>query len=711
MKKLMLVLVFVLPFMLNAQQFASILKATGNVTIRAAGQPDFNLPAKLGMGLNSGDALKTDEDGFAAIIFTNDKSLLKIRKNSQIEIKDDYSTRTVKVTEGKMLAQVTPGIMTSYRIETPTSVASVKGTEFWVITSLMHGDRFYGIKGLVQVINLITGMESTLSPGQMIVSTPNGDLLVVPVDPEDIPQDEDSQQQQPQPPTGPGEETGEIPPSTPTPDAGAPVMTTEVAETVEPVEAGGEKPFGMGLGLGSVTIDGKIYNQISLRPELKLGKFGLGLDVALYLDESGKVRPDEWDEPIDYIDKFYYVRWGQPGDPFFIKAGALDNVTLGYGILLNGYSNTTEYPQVRKVGFHTGMQYKKIGWEAFLANAKEITGPGLLAGRLTYRMSESFPLTFGATVVLDANQYSGLRDSDGDGVPDPLDLFPGANDTSAVDSILAFIPSPAQRDYFRRLGMNIPSEEILASKQTTLDDLERDFAGAVAFDVGYPILNLKFLKLNLYGQVASFFPVTVTSIDEKEFTPGFGIAAPGVRMNLFNIADLGVEYRYAGENFIYSYWDRVYDFERIQIREVSGIKRLYTKEQMGLMNDAMQGVFGSFGVNILNYFMMGAYYQHMLSANNEVRSFMATASVPKGKIPKLAEAIAFYQRNNDSNPFDFKNPSENTILGYRVGFDIGGGAVLRYIYQMTYRDQDGNGRIDPKTESISLTTIETGFSF
>ncbi|MCK4688900.1 MAG: hypothetical protein KAT41_01255, partial [Candidatus Marinimicrobia bacterium] len=75
----------------------------------------------------------------------------------------------------------------------------------------------------------------------------------------------------------------------------------------------------------------------------------------------------------DYLDKIYYLRWAQQGDPFFAKAGALDNVTLGYGILMSGYSNTTEYPQIRKVGVHTGMQFNKLGWEAFMANVKEIT--------------------------------------------------------------------------------------------------------------------------------------------------------------------------------------------------------------------------------------------------------------------------------------------------------------------------------------------------
>jgi len=64
------------------------------------------------------------------------------------------------------------------------------------------------------------------------------------------------------------------------------------------------KPFNMGLGVGSVTIDGELYNQIALRPEFKLGNLGIGFDLVVYIDNEGNVRKDEWDEASDFVDKF-----------------------------------------------------------------------------------------------------------------------------------------------------------------------------------------------------------------------------------------------------------------------------------------------------------------------------------------------------------------------------------------------------------------------
>ena len=65
----------------------------------------------------------------------------------------------------------------------------------------------------------------------------------------------------------------------------------------------------MGLGIGSVTIDDQIYNQLAFRPELNFGKLGIGLDLVFYVDQDGNIRKDEWDDTSDLIDKFLFIRY------------------------------------------------------------------------------------------------------------------------------------------------------------------------------------------------------------------------------------------------------------------------------------------------------------------------------------------------------------------------------------------------------------------
>ena len=66
--------------------------------------------------------------------------------------------------------------------------------------------------------------------------------------------------------------------------------------------------------VGTVTINGQVYNQLSLRPEIPIGKLGIGLDISLYFNDDGMYWRS-WDftsVPALYntiLDKIYYLRY------------------------------------------------------------------------------------------------------------------------------------------------------------------------------------------------------------------------------------------------------------------------------------------------------------------------------------------------------------------------------------------------------------------
>ena len=119
------------------------------------------------------------------------------------------------------------------------------------------------------------------------------------------------------------------------------------------------------------------------------------------------------------------------------------------------------------------------------------------------------------------------------------------------------------------------------------------------------------------------------------------------------------------------------------------------------------GLFGSANLNLFNLANFVASYANMTTDDTlEFKSFNALVTLNTDNIPKLSSAMAFYQRNNDENPFDFKNPSENTVMGYRVGYELSKGVSLVWEYREFYRN-DGTGTLQP----IKQTTIETTFNF
>ena len=162
---------------------------------------------------------------------------------------------------------------------------------------------------------------------------------------------------------------------------------------------------------GAVTIDGKIWNQIALRPTLPFGKLSVAFDMVLYIDQDGNIHDDDWDfssgEKVKntIIDKIYYIRYGNRWDKNYFKIGALDNVTMGYGILLNRYTNTLLYPQVRKVGMEFKTRAFGVNIHGFTNDFKENMG---LAG-LRISAPVDYGITAGVTWVGDRNQYLGLR--------------------------------------------------------------------------------------------------------------------------------------------------------------------------------------------------------------------------------------------------------------------------------------------------------------
>ena len=169
---------------------------------------------------------------------------------------------------------------------------------------------------------------------------------------------------------------------------------------------------------GAATIDGKIYNQISFRPEITFKKLGLGLDVNLYIDENGQIYSKNWlfkDAESSFqtiMDKIYYVRWGNRNDNFYFRAGGLPSITLGYGALVERYSNSMEYPQVKKLGLNLIYGSDKVKFEYVHSDFKSTAS--LMALNTTFNLTPRSNLFF--TVAHDLNQLARLDEIPSEGI-------------------------------------------------------------------------------------------------------------------------------------------------------------------------------------------------------------------------------------------------------------------------------------------------------
>jgi hypothetical protein len=149
----------------EAKGIAVTLAVDGDVQfVRDGKTTDLPMPTVF----NAGDKVLTGDNGFCAVMFTDDKSQLKIRPNSEVtlgaERNDDFSlAKKVSLEAGELFTEVTQ-MKGSLQIATPTAVASVKGTEFWVIFA-DGTTRNITLEGIVDLLSLLTGERQDVPAG------------------------------------------------------------------------------------------------------------------------------------------------------------------------------------------------------------------------------------------------------------------------------------------------------------------------------------------------------------------------------------------------------------------------------------------------------------------------------------------------------------------------------------------------------------------
>jgi hypothetical protein len=472
--------------------------------------------------------------------------------------------------------------------------------------------------------------------------------------------------------------------------------------------------FGMGAAVGAVVVDGQVYNQIGVRPELSFGKFGIMLDLSLYIDGEGNIASQYWDSPQDILEKIYYMRWGQKGDPFYVKVGAIDNYRLGFGLLMNRYSNTIQYPSVIRVGGEMGFKAGGFGVDVMVNNINEtFDSGGVFAGRVSYDVLGD--LQIGVSVVYDRNQYKGFKDKDGDGAPDEVDDFP-KDAAYQIDTDGDGVPDSKDPD---RDGNGYTDNVIAPNDSSILND--RNFSKdrlkkvpfninsnpssqvAYAVDLSYPIIQYDYLNLTLYSQAAKFG-------DDG----GYGFTVPGFWAK-FLFVDLYGEYRIFQEKFIPEYFNTTYEVDRsIFVTDSTGnIVPRTKKDVLMAINQTAQGYVIGANFDIGKFVVFGAEYQNMtyqgsvLKDVTHLNTIRGNLDINTSMIPKINRAGAYYYQNQVKNLFEL---SPGTITGIQLEYELAPGAAILLDYRQTYWDKNGDGRVTAD-ESDRTTIVQSVFRF
>ena len=186
-----LLLIFIFSLLIGGDRIAVATKVIGSVEyVRGK---DFAKSVKKGHIIESGDKITTAKGGFVALLFIDDKSALKVKENSEVIILGNKNNRAIAkrigLKGGTIRAQVGKKQNRDFIVQTTVSVASVKGTDFWVVSDNNNGDSVIGIEGVIQLTNKISGDKIDIPSGITGLATKDGQLQSFNTDPKTIPKD------------------------------------------------------------------------------------------------------------------------------------------------------------------------------------------------------------------------------------------------------------------------------------------------------------------------------------------------------------------------------------------------------------------------------------------------------------------------------------------------------------------------------------------
>jgi len=190
MKRIIFSCIFIGGLLAADTAIALVTKSTGQISYRKFSETEMTDQLPRGTELYNDDLIQTGQDGFAKYVYLDDGSTVKITADAEIyvrgSVKGSAINKRVNVSDGALKFEVQNQKSNEFTIITPTSVASVKGTRFWLDCKGEAGDHFFGLEGLVDIQNNRSRQNIQLEKNTTVTSLPSGELTAAPTKPEEM---------------------------------------------------------------------------------------------------------------------------------------------------------------------------------------------------------------------------------------------------------------------------------------------------------------------------------------------------------------------------------------------------------------------------------------------------------------------------------------------------------------------------------------------
>jgi len=479
----------------------------------------------------------------------------------------------------------------------------------------------------------------------------------------------------------------------------------------------------LGFEIGSITVADPdhpghtlTYAKAVFQPTFSVGKFKTALYLPIIYQgdmfNSGQwYKPlgnDEWsfgrdqtgasnqvaDITRDLLLKIKYIEYGKQRDPFFLKAGNLDDITIGHGLIMQNFANDADFPSVRHMGLNFGVDSPGGGFE-IMANdvapdlvAGTLEPPDIMAARLYIRPIPGFRGALGISTVVDLNPAR--------------DFYDSANAAAG--------PAAAGNPIFINPGVDLD-----------LPFVESDVLGLVFFTDAaamFPYFRTAPTDSTYSGIGAGLATKAFLDSTAKIPVKNWGAAA-GFLGNLI-IPDFTYQVQY--QIYTGSFRPQLYDSGYTRNRSAFVLDTLdYLKNNPGGDNAFNMGIYGEadlklnrlFSLN-LGYFWPWTYNNGTITVDPSSDHFLATFSLAKGVIPVVnIWGSVSYERTGFAETLQTSGLNgalfdAHTVVSAQINYPVSSIMDVSLMYSMVAA-RDGNGNLTYSPGSV-LPDMNTSLS-
>jgi len=162
-----------------AEPIAYLIQGKGSVSIS---RDKKAVKFKNGELLYNNDEIKTAGESFAAIKYMDGGAAIKIFPNSVVKLtaikQGKQLNKSTSLQLGSLYSKVNNKIKGNYQVETPTTVASVKGTGFITKLSASRQTIVIVMEGEVLLQHKESGKSKSVAPGSTGISDAQGNIEI-----------------------------------------------------------------------------------------------------------------------------------------------------------------------------------------------------------------------------------------------------------------------------------------------------------------------------------------------------------------------------------------------------------------------------------------------------------------------------------------------------------------------------------------------------